>query len=187
MDSLTLTGISLFGLGTIILALISRAALVEPGSHGFYRFFAWEFLLALFLRNAPDWFEQPLAWNQLISWALLLVSLFLVIHSARLLQRSGAQHAGRPGDGLYAFEKTTRLVMTGAYRYIRHPLYSSLLFLGWGMFFKSPDPLDGLLALAATVLLLATAKAEERENLAYFGEQYRAYMHRTKRFIPFVF
>jgi protein-S-isoprenylcysteine O-methyltransferase Ste14 len=49
-----------------------------------------------------------------------------------------------------AIEKTTILVTTGAYRYIRHPLYSSLLFLAWGIFFKAPSWPGGLLALAAT-------------------------------------
>jgi protein-S-isoprenylcysteine O-methyltransferase Ste14 len=45
----------------------------------------------------------------------------------------------------------------------------------------------GLLALASTLLLLATAKAEESENIRYFGPAYSEYMKRTKMFIPFLF
>jgi len=41
--------------------------------------------------------------------------------------------------------------------------------------------------VSATAFLLATAKAEEVENVRYFGAAYQTYMQRTKMFIPFVF
>jgi len=41
--------------------------------------------------------------------------------------------------------------------------------------------------LGAPTLLLATAKAEEVENVAYFGAAYRSHLQHTKMFIPFVF
>jgi protein-S-isoprenylcysteine O-methyltransferase Ste14 len=85
------------------------------------------------------------------------------------------------------FEKTTSLVTTGAYRYIRHPLYSSLLFLTWGVFFKNPSWLGGLLGVMATSFLVATARIEEAEDIRFFGPAYRAYMNGTKMFVPFVF
>jgi protein-S-isoprenylcysteine O-methyltransferase Ste14 len=44
-----------------------------------------------------------------------------------------------------------------------------------------------VLALSASGFLVATAAAEERENLASFGASYAAYMKRTRRFVPFVF
>jgi protein-S-isoprenylcysteine O-methyltransferase Ste14 len=66
-------------------------------------------------------------------------------------------------------------------------MYSSLLLLAWGVFFKRPAALGLALALAATALLAATARAEERENIAYFGSGYSEYMQRTKRFLPFLY
>jgi len=87
-----------------------------------------------------------------------------------------------------AFENTTTLVTSGAYRWIRHPLYASLLALAWSAYLK--DPLGaGSMALVVGVsgFLLATAIAEERENLSRFDGNYANYMKRTKRFIPFVF
>ena len=87
---------------------------------------------------------------------------------------------------LLAFEKTTTLVNTGIYHYIRHPLYSSLLFLAWGIFFKVPTWLGALLALAATLFLFATAKADEAECIRFFGPAYETYMKQTKRFVPFL-
>jgi len=78
-------------------------------------------------------------------------------------------------------------VTTGVYRYVRHPLYGSLLFLTWGLFFKRPSWPGVALSLAASVLLTATAKREEGENIAYFGDAYRAYQKVSRMFIPLVF
>jgi protein-S-isoprenylcysteine O-methyltransferase Ste14 len=77
-------------------------------------------------------------------------------------------------------------VETGAYRYIRHPLYSSLLGLAWGVFLKWPSLSGVALALVATAALITTAKVEEGENLAKFGPVYHDYMRRTKMFVPFL-
>jgi protein-S-isoprenylcysteine O-methyltransferase Ste14 len=187
MDTLTIIKVASFLLGTLCLVYVSRASLAVPRSHGFYRFFAWEAILGLLLLNIHVWFHDPLSWHQLFSWPLLLISAFLVIVGVRQLKQRGAPDAQRDDVPLVAFEKTTTLVTTGAYRHIRHPLYSSLLFLAWGIFFKAPSWLGGLLALAATLFLIATARVEEAENVRFFGEVYREYMRQTKMFIPFLF
>jgi len=113
-----------FVIASAILVYVSRASLRTPRSHGFYRFFAWEAILALTLLNLDDWFRHPLAWHQLISWPLLVVSLFLVIHGVQLLKQVGKQDPRRDDAPMLEFEKTTTLITAGAYRYIRHPLYS---------------------------------------------------------------
>ena len=41
----------IFLLATLGIGYISRASLLAPRSHGFYRFFAWEAILALTLLN----------------------------------------------------------------------------------------------------------------------------------------
>jgi protein-S-isoprenylcysteine O-methyltransferase Ste14 len=43
------------------------------------------------------------------------------------------------------------------------------------------------MTLGASGFLLATALAEEGENLKRFGAAYADYKKRTRRFIPFVF
>jgi len=79
------------------------------------------------------------------------------------------------------------LVKRGAYKYIRHPLYSSLLLFAWGVFFKDVSFPSTALVLLASSFLVATAKVEEDENLKKFGDEYRAYLKTTKMFIPFLF
>ena len=93
----------------------------------------------------------------------------------------------RQDETLFEFEKTTALVTGGIYRYIRHPLYSSLLLLAWGIFFKRPDLTGLLLAPTASLFLIVTASIEEQENIRYFGQAYQEYMKRTRKFIPFLF
>jgi protein-S-isoprenylcysteine O-methyltransferase Ste14 len=137
--------------------------------------------------NVQGWFQDPLAWYQIISWILLITSLVLVIQGVRLLREIGKADSARSDPALLGLEKTARLVTVGLYRYIRHPLYSSLLFLAWGIFFKSPSWLDGGLALICTVFLFATARVEEQENVHFFGEEYAAYLKHTKMFIPYIF
>jgi protein-S-isoprenylcysteine O-methyltransferase Ste14 len=187
MSTLAIVQVACFLLGTICLATVSRASLARPLSHGFYRFFAWEAILALVSLNIGVWFRDPFSWPQLISWSLLAISAFLVIAGVRQLWQRGQPDARRDDVSLMAFEKTTALVTTGIYRTIRHPLYSSLLFLAWGVFFKAPSWLGGLLSLAAALFLVATARAEEAENLRFFGEAYREYVKQTRMFIPFLF
>ncbi len=159
-----------------------------PRSHGFYRFFAWECILGLFLLDVEVWFRDPLSAPQLVAWLLLIVSAVLVVHGVYLLRRMGKSDATREDAPLLGFEKTTTLVVEGIYRYIRHPLYSSLLFLAWGIFFKDVTSWAGLgLAAAATLFLTLTAKAEEGEDIRFFGTAYQDYMRRTKMFVPFLF
>ncbi len=184
---------ALFVGGSIALVTISRKPLRDPRSHGFYRFFAWEAILALVVLNLPVWFHDPFSPAQIISWLLLVGAAFLVLHGVYLLRvvgNPGARKQSAPGgaESNYAFENTAHLVRVGAYRYIRHPLYASLLYLAWGIYLKQPASLPGIvLVLAATVFLWLTARADEAECRSFFGEEYREYMKQTRMFVPFIF
>ena len=80
------------------------------------------------------------------------------------------------------------LITKGTYRYIRHPIYSSLILLigGYSLAFFS---------IASTILFLIILgpfiiyriKAEEKQLLELFGSEYLEYMQRTKRIIPFIY
>ncbi len=158
---------------------LSRRSLRRPDSHGFYRFFAFETLLGLTLLNVDQWFADPFSAWQLLSWLSLIGSALLAIHGFRLLHV-----VGQPEGGI---EDTTVLVEVGAYRYIRHPLYASLMLFALGVFLKHISLPAGILLVVVCAFLFATARVEERENLERFGEEYAAYMRRSKMFIPYVF
>ncbi len=157
-------------------------------SHGFYRFIAWELMVWLFVNVYRVWFHDPWSFPHIISWICLLLSIiFLVSGVVKLKSAGGADREKRSEEELYAIEKTTVLVDTGIYRYIRHPLYASLFYLNWGIFFKDPELHLLIVALCSTLFLILTALREETECRKVFGQSYADYMKKTKRFIPFVF
>lgn len=177
-----------FVVATAGLFHVSRISLQNRDSHGFYRFFAWEAILLLILLNLDQWVvRDPVSPLRFIAEICLFLSIYLVIDGVRLLHFVGKSNGTRDDDSLIGLEKTTALVTSGLYKFIRHPMYSSLLFLAWGAFFKSPSWLGAGLAIVATLFLNAAAKVEELENVRYFGTAYETYMKKTKMFIPFVY
>lgn len=176
-----------FTLGTLVLSVLSWPALHRPRSHGFYRFFAWEAILALLVLNGPLWFVDRFAPHQLVSWALLFASLLLLFAGIHQLRRMGRADGQRQDAELFAFERTSQLVTSGIFRFIRHPLYASLLLLAWGLACKQPDLVSWGLALLASLALWLTAKRDEAECQVYFGEAYSRYMQRSRMFIPWLF
>jgi protein-S-isoprenylcysteine O-methyltransferase Ste14 len=181
-----LRAILFFAASAAILPLSWRP-LKDARTHGFYRFFAFELLLGLILWNAPLWWRDPFSGRQLASYFFGAVSIGLAIEGFRLLWVIGRPAATSVESANLAFENTTALVTVGAYRWIRHPLYASLLALAWCAYLKNPTGLASIaMTLGASGFLLATALAEERENQKRFGAAYAAYKKRTWRFIPFV-
>ena len=186
--AMTLVRVAIFFAASAAIIQLSWRSLRDLRSHGFYRFFAFELLTALILLNVPMWFRDPLSTRQLVSWFLAAASIGLAIEGFRLLRLIGRPTLNAARSTNLPFENTTALVTAGAYRFIRHPLYASLLALVWCAYLKNPFAIGGIvLALSASGFLIATSVAEERENLVSFGAAYAAYMKHTRRFVPFLF
>lgn len=178
--------VALWAGATAALLWVSREALRRPGSHGFYRFFGWQCIVLLVLLNLPWWEDEPFSPRQLLSWLLLFGSPVLAVLALRRLQRAGRPDEARADAELFGFERTTRLVSDGAFRLIRHPMYTALLMLAWGAWLKHPSPTGTGLVVVASLAFWLTALRDEAECQAYFGEAYADYMRRTKRFVPYV-
>ena len=176
-----------FGIVSMGIILISRRTLFDIRSHGFYRFFGWELILLLFLYNYKYWFKDPFCANQVFSWIILIISGIIVIAGVVQLRKYGKSHKSRIEKNLYQFEMTSRLVDTGIYKYIRHPLYASLIYLAWGIYLKNPTILLLLVVISTSIIYYVTAIFDEKECVEYFGDEYRDYIKRSKMFIPFVF
>ena len=135
--------VAVFVLASAGLIYVSRASLRRPRAHGFWRFWAWEAIVALVVLNAPVWFRDPLAWYQLVSWLLLCLSLVPLALGLRQLRRARRAEQERPEAGLLEFEKTAELVTTaasaapsheGAFQKTPHASRSSELYMGWRMY-----------------------------------------------------
>jgi protein-S-isoprenylcysteine O-methyltransferase Ste14 len=177
----------LFAILSLPVIAISRRSLFNVFSHGFYRFLSWECILWLFICNYKYWFREALSIKQIISWLLLFMGTYFLIAGAAKLKKEGKAGNSRDGQELYKFEKTTQLVDTGIYKWIRHPLYASLVYLTWGIFLKNTTISLFIISLLSTLFLYFTSRMDEKECLSYFGNKYREYMKRTKMFVPLLF
>jgi methanethiol S-methyltransferase len=125
-------------------------------------------------------FIAPMPWAavlvviQLVALILLGVSFLTTdpIHFIGIRQLSG--HDPKP-----------RLVTSGAYGIVRHPLFSTALLALWCF----PILTTGTLAfdIAATIYILIGSEREERRLIGEFGEDYVRYRRRVARLIPFIF
>ncbi len=166
--------------GTLLIIIFSWFLSIKYRRyHGIARFFAFESVFILLLLNLKVWFINPLSLFQILSWILLFSSAYIAIAGYILLKRKG-----KPSIN---FENTSMLVESGLYKYIRHPLYLSIFMFGTGVILKQPGIAQISLGILTLTAVFLTAKIEEKEMIARFGNEYISYMKRTKMFIPFLF
>ena len=73
----------------------------------------------------------------------------------------------------------------GVYRYVRHPMYAALFLYAIGQALVLPNWVVGPSYFVAFGILFAfRIRAEERMMLETFGDEYAAYMARTKLLVP---
>jgi protein-S-isoprenylcysteine O-methyltransferase Ste14 len=93
--------------------------------------------------------------------------------------------------GLRSFHYTANptaggLVTTGPYRYLRHPIYASILLLVWAVVSANASPASVALGVLATAMLVLRMIFEETLLRRAYPE-YEDYARRTKRVVPFIF
>lgn len=125
-------------------------------------------------------------------WRALASPSALSVQVVSLLAASGvlalwALAANRPGN--FNIRPTPRdggtLITSGPYRWIRHPMYTSVLLAAAAAAWKSFQTADTLLWLALLGVLVAKAAIEERALVRRFPD-YLDYRARTTRFIPWL-
>ena len=94
---------------------------------------------------------------------------------------------GRNWSGYVTYKEGQTLVTTGPYRYVRHPIYTSmiLMFIGTILYYGSLI-ISVIFVILAINFILRTGK-EEEIMIKLFGERYKEYMKRTKRLIPLIY
>lgn len=116
--------------------------------------------------------------DQLAGGTLILISL-LVAGSGIWSLREAISPYPYPVEG-------GPLVREGLYRWIRHPLYLSVILGLFGVSLWRANSLSLLLCIGSLFFFNAKANREEGWLLKKFPE-YQAYRQKTKKFIPFIF
>jgi protein-S-isoprenylcysteine O-methyltransferase Ste14 len=80
-----------------------------------------------------------------------------------------------------------RLIATGPYASVRHPIYLSVKLFYLGSFLLVPRAGFLLQTLSNALAYDFRARIEEELLLRAFGDEYRRYMQRTKRLIPWIY
>jgi protein-S-isoprenylcysteine O-methyltransferase Ste14 len=119
---------------------------------------------------------QPTAVASLLGWGLLLAGVLLAVSAAYLFRRGGTTpNPTKP---------TTALVIGGPYRLTRNPMYVGMatLYFGGTLLLNDPWPLAFLPVVIALVRRRVIAR-EEAYLERRFGDEYRAYKARVRRWI----
>jgi len=137
-------------------------------------------LTAIALLPDRPLYRIPFPWEglaMLIEGLAGLGLLFGVLQTGALQFLGLAQLMAPPGSG-----GKPRLVVSGLYRYVRHPLYLFGLVLLWLL----PQMTWNLLAfnLGATAYILVGIQFEERRLLKEFGQVYADYQRNVPMLVP---
>ncbi len=120
------------------------------------------------------------------AWAVALGS--IVFATALWVFRRSHKELGRNWSITLEIRERHKLVCTGPYAVIRHPMYTSFMLMGLGQAFLLSNWVAGAAGLIGfAVLFFLRVDKEERMMMENFGPEYRAYMERTKRIIPYLY
>jgi protein-S-isoprenylcysteine O-methyltransferase Ste14 len=154
------------------------------GSRGEWYLVPQAVLFLLLLVGPRSWPGEP-GWGVAAVWAASLAGGVLLLAGA-VIAVAGAVTLGRNLTPLPRPRPDTTLVATGAYRFVRHPIYCGISFMaaGWGLMLQS------WLTMGYGLLLFAffdcKSRREERWLMERFPE-YAAYRQRVRKLIPFVY
>lgn len=112
----------------------------------------------------------------------------LVMAFALVLFYRVHRELGRNWSDSLQVRETHSLVTEGLYHYVRHPMYSAFFLWGVAQLLLLPNWIAGPAGLVGFAILFGfRVGREEQMMIDAFGDQYRAYMRRTARLIPWLY
>ena len=131
-------------------------------------------------------FSQSQSLNSAVNIALNSISIFLIISSI-VINQIAVITLGKFFDRLI-IKPEQKLVTTGIYSQVRHPIYLSyiLLFTSFCTLLHSIISL-ALLAVVCTIWFGNRIAIEEEMLVKEFDEEYKAYQQKTKKLFPLIY
>jgi len=143
-------------------------------------------LLSPLLMLAPWWFGGFMA-RRFLPEDDLLYSLGILVLACGVYWAFWARHTlGRNWSGRVTIKEDHELVKSGPYRFVRHPIYTGVLFAFLGSAIAL-GRVGGLFALGIMLSIFAyKMRLEEKVLDQHFGGKYADYRRSTKALIPLV-
>jgi protein-S-isoprenylcysteine O-methyltransferase Ste14 len=139
------------------------------------------YLLIRLIARGPVFGDYPL--GPLQGWVGLILML-----AALLLFYETHRQLGRNWSVTLDTRKTHKLVAAGVYSHVRHPMYSAFWLLALAQAALVPNWIAGLSGIVGWgILFFFRVGREEQLMIETFGEEYRTYMRRTARVLPWVY
>ena len=85
---------------------------------------------------------------------------------------------------LFAAQRRRVLAVTGAYSYVRHPQYIGFILVMFGFLLQWPTILTLAMFPVLVTMYVVLARHEEKDSIAEFGDEYRAYARHVPAFLP---
>jgi protein-S-isoprenylcysteine O-methyltransferase Ste14 len=135
------------------------------------------YVATAFPRFADYTFRPAQAWIGVL-FAVAALLLFQMTHRA----------LGRNWSVTLQLRQDHKLITSGIYRKIRHPMYTAFWLWAVAQACLLPNWFAGFAGLVGFgVLFIGRIGREERMMLETFGDDYREYMSKTYRIIPLIF
>lgn len=117
--------------------------------------------------------------------ALEALSAIFSVASISLMSYTLGTHRRRLALWHQTNDAPEEIVTYGAYKYIRHPFYSSFILASLATVALCPSIWSIALMIYISLMLNFTAAREEKKlSASIFGDKYRAYITQSGRFIP---
>jgi len=114
---------------------------------------------------------SPSPVTSLTGWVFICSSISMFVIAMLSLRRGGKPAAG--------WENTTELTRSGIHGLVRHPMQLSGIVGACGMILVNPTLPVLVFSAVSAICFALGVRAEDRFNLAKFGESYRAYMEQV--------
>jgi protein-S-isoprenylcysteine O-methyltransferase Ste14 len=123
------------------------------------------------------WAAVPVPpWSRWAGAALGMVTLPLLLWTHHAL--------GKNWTAPLEIKEQHTLITSGPYGWVRHPMYTTFFLNGLVTFLVSANWLVGLGWIGQSIVAASRVGEEEALMIEEFGDEYRAYMQRTGRFLP---
>ncbi|NHJ49648.1 MAG: isoprenylcysteine carboxylmethyltransferase family protein [Asgard group archaeon] len=137
------------------------------------------FMIFVFAPQLFDWSKIP-NYPQGLQWTgtalgILSIILFIFVH----------KHLGRNYSRSLEIFDDHKLISTGPYKFVRHPMYSAFVLLHIAVFLITENWFFGIVWIGGlTIVLILRIKREEDMLIEAFGDNYKFYKEKTGILFP---